>query len=151
MRWLERHAWWGLLAIAVLYVAFGITDILGGPEADPGIPLGLTGSTLVQLNAGSPPAYRLYDFYTRLNGLNLIVIGIVSAAILLLAFRRKQRWAWWTMWVMPLWTAGIGIGFLMIGVEPTQAPPPPMISAPIFAILSVAILLVSAPRFVRAD
>ena len=151
MSWLRRHSWWGLVVIALLYVVFGITDILGGPEADLGIPLGLTGSTPVQLNAGSPPAYRLYDFYTRANGWNLVMIGFLSAAILLLAFRRNQRWAWWAMWSMPVWTAGIGVAFLMIGVEPTQAPPPPMISAPILALLSAAILLVSAPRFFRAD
>jgi hypothetical protein len=29
--------------------------------------------------------------------------------------------------------------------------PPPMISGPILAVLAAAILLVSAPRFVRAD
>jgi hypothetical protein len=42
MRWLERHAWWGLMAIAVLYIVFGVTDLIIGPEADPRIPEGLT-------------------------------------------------------------------------------------------------------------
>ena len=51
MRWLERNAWWGLFAIAVLYVVFGVTDLLIGPEADVGIPLGLTGMTPAELEA----------------------------------------------------------------------------------------------------
>ena len=37
---------------------------------------------------------------------------------------------------------------LAFGVAPGQAPPTPMISGPIFAVLAAAILLVSAPRFV---
>jgi hypothetical protein len=40
---LQRHAWWGLVAMAVIIVLFGVTDIISGVAADPGIPLGLTG------------------------------------------------------------------------------------------------------------
>jgi hypothetical protein len=150
MAWLERHAWWGLMAIAILYIAFGVTDIILGPEADPGIPLGLTGSTPVQLNAGSPPAYLLFDFFTRTNGWSLVMVGWLTAAVLLFGFRRNERWAWWTMWFMPIWTIGIGVFYFVVGVEPAQAPPPPMLSAPILGAFAAAILIVSAPRFFRA-
>jgi hypothetical protein len=53
------------------------------------------------------------------------------------------------MWFMPVWTAGIGAFYFVVGVEPTRPPPPPMVSAPILAVISAAILLVSAPRFFR--
>lgn len=46
MRWLERHSWWGLVAIAVVFALFGVTDIAGGAAADVVIPLALAGLRL---------------------------------------------------------------------------------------------------------
>jgi hypothetical protein len=147
MRWLERNAWWGLLAIAVIYIVFGVTDLLIGPEADVGIPLGLTGMTPAELEADGAAAYRLFDFFTRTNGWSLVMIGWLTAAVLWFGFRRNERWAWWTLWFMPVWTAAIGVFYVVAGTDPSQPPPPPMISAPIVAVISAAILLVSARRF----
>lgn len=36
MRWLERHAWWGLLFMTITIVIFGVTDVIVGVMADPG-------------------------------------------------------------------------------------------------------------------
>jgi hypothetical protein len=149
MRWLERHAWWGLLFFAVVLVIFGITDMALGPAADVGIPLGLTGLTLEQLQAESSATYRLFDMFTRANGWSLAMVGLLASAILLFAFRRDRRWAWWAMWLLPVWSAGVFGFYLVAGVRADQPPPPPMISGPIFAVLGAAILLVSAPRFFR--
>lgn len=147
MRWLERHAWWGLLFMTVTLVLFGVTDVLVGPAADRAIPLGLTGMTLEELQAEGPASYRLFDFFTRANGYSLLMLGLFGTAILLFAFRRNQRWAWWSMWLLPLWAAGGVAFYLVAGVESDQPPPPPMVSGPFFAVLTAAILLVSAPRF----
>lgn len=147
MGWLVRHAWWGLLFMTLVLVAFGVTDMIVGPAADPGIPLGLTGQTLAELEAGSADAYRMFDFFTRANGFSLLMVGLLGTAILLFAFRRDRRWAWWTMWLLPIWAAGVAVFYVVAGVEPDQPPPPPMVSGPIFAVLSAAILIVSLPRF----
>ena len=147
MRWLERHAWWGLLFVTLTLVVFGLTDVLVGPAADRGIPLGLTGMTLEELEADGPASYRLFDFFTRANGYSLLIAGAFGSAILVFAFRRNQRWAWWTMWLVPLWGVGVVAFYLVAGVQPDQPPPPPMVSGPFVVILTVAILLVSAPRF----
>ena len=149
MRWLERHAWWGLLLMTVTMVGFGVGDVLTGPAADRGIPLGLTGMTLEELQADGPPSYRLFDFFTRLNGFSLLLAGLFGAAILLFAFRSDQRWAWWTMWLLPLWAVGAAAFYLVAGVHADQPPPPPLVSGPIFALVAAFILLVSAPRFFR--
>ena len=151
MRWLELHAWWGLLATAVLMSVFGLTDVASGAAADPAIPLGLTGMTLEELQAEGPTAYRLSDLYTRVNGISLILIGLLFAAVLVFAFRQNRRWAWWTMWLLPVWAASILVFYLVVGVQPDEPPPPPMISGPILAVFCAAILLVSAPRFFRGS
>jgi hypothetical protein len=149
MQWLELNAWWGLFATAVIIVVFGITDVFSGAAADPAIPLGLTGMTLDELEAESPTVFMLYDTYTRVNGVGGVLIGLLFSSVLWFGFRRNQRWAWWTMWLLPIWALGILAFYLVIGVQPDQPPPPPMISGPIIGVLCAAILLVSAPRFFR--
>jgi len=147
MNWLRRNAWWGLVAIAALFVLFGVIDIASGAEADPAIPLGLTGLTLAELRAESAIGFELYDFVTRANGWSLILLGGLLAVILLVPFRRGERWAWWTMWSIPAWSIGVALFFVVAGVQPGVPPPPPMVSGPIVAVLSAAILALSAPRF----
>lgn len=147
MRWLERHAWWGLLVMSVTIVAFGVGDVIVGAPADPGIAQGLSGMTLAELEAESAAAYRLFDLFTRFNGWSLVALGIGLSAVLVFGFRRAQRWAWWTAWVLPIWAGGIFVFYVVAGTDPNQPPPPPMISGPIFAALSAAILAVTARPF----
>jgi hypothetical protein len=151
MAWLQRKAWWALVGLTVIVGLFGLSDVAGGISADPGIPLGITGKTVTQLRAESEQSYRLLDLTARSGGTLLVVIGILMTTILLVPFRRGERWAWWVMWTLPIWAAAASVGIAIVGVAPGQAPPPPMISGPIFAVLAGAILLVSAPRFFRAD
>jgi hypothetical protein len=151
MAWLQRSAWWGLVGLTVIIGLFGLTDISGGITADPGIPAGITGKTPPELEAESASAYRLLDFVARVGGANLVVIGILMTTILLVPFRRGQRWAWWVMWTLPAWATAASLTIFIYGVAPGEAPPPPMISGIIFAILAAAILVVSAPRFFRSE
>jgi hypothetical protein len=149
MAWLERHSWFGLLFLAFVIVIFGATDIASGAAADPAIPLGLTGLTIAELEAESRAAYRMFDFFTRVNGWGLVVMGLLLIAILTVPFRRSERWAWWTMWLLPAWAVGAALFYVVAGVEADQPPPPPLVSGPIVAVLTALILLVSAPRFFR--
>ena len=140
-------AWWGLLAIAVLLVLFGVGDMVNGVEADPGIPIGVTGLTPAELRAEGPQAYRMYDLTVRSQGSSLVVVGGLMIAILLFAFRRGQRWAWWTMWLLPAWAIVVSMGGLAVGIAPGQPPPPPVISGFALGIISGVILLASARPF----
>jgi hypothetical protein len=75
MRIIRARAWWCLVAIAALIVLFGIGDVLGGASVDPGIALGISGATLPELQSQGPAAYRMFDFTTRTQGWNLLVLG----------------------------------------------------------------------------
>ena len=146
---IRRHAWWGLLVVAVTMVIFGITDVVSGADADRAIAHGLSGMTLAELEASGPEAYRLYDFMARVNGWSLMLAGTMAAAVIIFAFRRGARWAWWVAWALPAWAVGAGAFYIVAGLEPGQAPPPPMISGPIVATLCVGLLVVTAPSFLR--
>jgi hypothetical protein len=151
MRWLERHAWWGLLLMGVVMVIFGVTDVVVGPAADRGIPLALTGMTLDELKADGPAAYRMFDFFTRVNGYSLALAGMLFIVVLVLAFRPGRRWAWWAMWLLPIWSVGVALFYAVAGLEPGQPPPPPMVSGPIVAVLAAGILAVTARRFLGSE
>ena len=151
MRWLERHAWWGLLLIAATLVIFGITDILSGAAADPAIARSLTGMTLSEIEAEGPAAYRLFDFMTRVNGWSLVLAGSLATAVLVFSFRKGSRWAWGVMWLLPIWAIGVPVFYLVAGLEEGQPLPPPMISGPIVALLAVAVLIVTTGRFFRHE
>jgi energy-converting hydrogenase Eha subunit A len=144
---LQRIGLWVLVAIAVLLVLFGVGDIIAGVQNDPGVPLGIVGMTPAQLEAEGPHAYRMYDLTLRGGGVSLAVVGLLMTAILLIPFRQGQRWAWWTMWVLPVWAITVGVAILFVGVAPGEALPPPLISGFVLGLLAAAILVVSAPRF----
>ncbi len=143
----RRRSWLVLVAMSVLVALLGLGDLLIGATFDPAVALGLTGVSLAEIEAASAAGYRLVDFGVRSGGINLMVIGALLTIILVIPFREGRRWAWWAMWALPAWATGAFILNSVFGVAAGQAPPPSMVSGPIFAALAAAILLVTAPRF----
>lgn len=147
MRWLEKQAWWLLLATAVISVLFGLGDLIAG---QPDNALAVTGLATADLQANSPLAYSLIEEGVRIGGVHLITIGLLAVAILLFGFRRNATWAWWTMWLLPL-SASVLAAIHLTTVAPGQDPAIPAYSGSLVAVLGVLVLLVSAPRFFRRD
>ena len=79
--WLQRHAWWGLLAIAATGVLRGLIDLAVGVTYQA---YDLTGQTFADITAESGAGSRLSDFTVRTDGLYLIGLGVLAGAILLL-------------------------------------------------------------------
>lgn len=138
MLWLQRHAWWGLLAIAAGVALRGVIDLTTGVtyQAED-----LTGKTISQITAESDAGSRLSEFAVRTDGLYLIALGVLASATLLFGFRRDHRWAWWAAWTLPVMAIASSVLDLSLGVAG------PGTSSAIVGGLGVAILLVSAPRF----
>jgi len=91
--------------------------------------------------------FREQEVQARSAGLALVVIGTLLSVVLLAGFRHNHLWAWWVMWVLPAWAAGVVGLILTIGIAPGQPPPTPAFSGAVVAVLSTTLLLVSAPRF----
>jgi hypothetical protein len=147
LRTLQRRAWWYLVAFSVLIGLFGIGDVIGGITIDPGITAGLSGLTLDELNAESEAGYRLYDFASRAQGLALTFVGVLLTAILLVPYRSGLRWAWYAMWTLPAWAFAVLGLYTVFGVDPTQPPPPPMVSGPLLGGIAIIVLLIDRSRF----
>ena len=50
----------------------------------------------------------------------------------LVRLRAWQRWAWWTLWVLPLWALAVSIFFLVQDRPEGTAIPPPLVSGFVF-------------------
>ena len=145
------HRSWLLLPIlAIVLALFGVSDVLIGITADPGITVAITGLTPDELQAASPEGYRLADFMVRTQGVTLAAFGLLLAVVLSWPYRGGQRWAWRAAFILPGWAACVPIMYLAFGLAPDGPPAPPMISGPIIAVLSAAVLVVDRRRFREA-
>jgi len=81
--------------------------------------------------------------YLRTIDIASIGMGLFGLMITTVAYRRRERWAWFTLWYYPVfWTA-----HLLGGLPPGEE----HIHQVVFIILSLAGLIISAPDFGRAS
>lgn len=86
-------AGWGAMAAA-------IPDSLLGPAGKPILVAGyegFTGQTLSQLESAAPLARDYMEVLFRTYGMFNLIFGLLTIAIAVTAFRRGERWAWWTL------------------------------------------------------
>jgi hypothetical protein len=143
----ERHSWKVLFVISVLVGLFGIGDIVQGMSADPAIANSITGIPWEELRVSSPKIASLIDLQVRSGGSQLVALSLLSIAICLTGYRRGERWAWYALWAWPLFTVLALITFLTANRQPDFPPPPPLLSAPVFLVVSVLALLLPYRRF----
>jgi hypothetical protein len=100
-------AWVLILLVDAAYIAWGgmaaaWPDHLLGPR---GIPIiaagyeGFTSSSWSELARTSPMTTRYIEVVFRMYGTYCVVFGLMGSAIAATAFRRGDRWAWWTLFV----------------------------------------------------
>ena len=74
--WFERYSWTVFVFFSAVLLLFGATDLPGASTST-----------------------------SRENAINELFIGFLSVAIAVMGLRRRQRWAWYTMAVWPVWIA----------------------------------------------
>jgi hypothetical protein len=150
-----RYVWVFFAAVGLIFVLFGRGDTAsGGSTYDSGESVlfnAFTGTTWSALQSANPGAARLIDFGVRIGGVYFLLTGVLTLAISATAVRRGERWAWLVMWAFPL-TVGVGLAILLFSLRlPDSGVPVPVISGSIIIVLSLAVLVLSAPRYLRAS
>lgn len=142
----ERNAWKYLLGFVVVVGLFGVGDIIAGADADPAIPVGVTGMTHDEIRLEHPLVARLVDLQVRSGGLHLVMLATVWSAVTVIPFRRHERWAWWAMWTYPAWAVSVAASFLFVELQPQTSPPPPAVSGWVLGVAAAALLVASPGR-----
>jgi hypothetical protein len=97
--WVERKAWILLAVIAGLLILFGTTMML---PADLTQPIQGSACCTGRIPADAEPWTASYmGEMARYMGTFTIGMGILAMATVVFAFRRRQRWAWAALWVLP--------------------------------------------------
>lgn len=147
----ERHAWKVFLFFGLFMSLIGLPDILVGGsfyQEVEGTSLGaITGMTWEQLEATSPNAAAMIDFKVRLGGIQFLFLGLFSMAIALTGFRRGERWAWYTMWLYPLFLGLHSLVILSAYRHPQAGIPVPLVSGPVVLVITALTLALSYRRF----
>ena len=103
----RQVAWILILIVEVGYVAWGVgaaaaPDHLLGPGGKAILPAGYegySGGSWSQLAGASPLIAGYMKLLYRMYGVYNVVFGFMGSAIVLTAFRRGDRWAWWALLV----------------------------------------------------
>ena len=81
---------WGAMAAA-------LPDRLSGPGGKPILPAGYEGFTGQQFSELPPSAGDYMEVLFRTYGMFNLIFGLLTIAIAITAFRRGERWSWWTL------------------------------------------------------
>jgi hypothetical protein len=107
MKRLQRVAWILILIVDVGYIAWGAgaaasPDHLLGPGGKAVLPAGyegFSGGSWSELEGASPLVAGSMAVLYRMNGIYNVLFGLLGSVIAVTAFRRSERWAWWTLLV----------------------------------------------------
>ena len=90
----------GFIAWGGMAAAF--PNYLSGPGGKPILPAGyegFTGLSWAEIATTSPATADYMELLFRMYGMFNLVFGLITVAIAVTAFRRGERWAWWTILV----------------------------------------------------
>ena len=107
MKRLQHVAWILILIVDVGYIAWGAgaaaaPDYLLGPGGKAILPAGyegFSGGSWAELAGASPLIAGYMTVLYRMYGVYNVLFGLLGSAIAVTAFRRGERWAWWTLLV----------------------------------------------------
>jgi hypothetical protein len=152
---IERFAWIPLLIVILLLSLNGLSDMIaGGAEFQTGETVfihSITGISWNELQASSPGVANLVDVLLRMAGAAEIIMALLSAAVCLTGFRRGERWAWFMLWVIPLWFGVTDLFILTVEKVPGSGMAVPVIPSFIFVIICVISLGLSCRKFFRSQ
>ena len=147
----ERYSWIVFLALGLIIALFGLGDILSGGATFEGgeAPTlqGISGMTWQQLSSANPNAASMIDYLVRAGGVHLFILGLLSMVVAATAFRRGERWAWYAMWLWPLWLGMVILLLLSVYKQSSPGVPPPLVSGGIFIVITIVTLALSFRKF----
>jgi hypothetical protein len=137
----EKYAWIIFLVIGLLTMAAAVPHALG-LNTDPVLVKSIVGMTIEDLKLMNPMFFDLYNFYFRSGGLSDFGFAFLLLAISATAYRRGEKWAWYTLWIVPAFF--LGFVALSLTLKSSYSLLPPLM---LFIALSLIGLLLPFRKF----
>jgi len=143
----QKYAWLIFVFIGLLIITGGIPHMLG-LNTDPALVEHISGHTLESLEDNYKLHFNLYDFYFRSGGLSDIGVGYFIIIISFLAYRKREKWAWFALGFVPLFFASYILVSLSLPSKAQMVMLPPLI---VFTAISVLGLVAPYRLFFKKD
>ena len=97
----EKYAWiiifiFGFLAVITAPI------ILSGKQPNPPSPEAMTGLTLDEMEKQVPGINSYISGISRQLGNFMLAMGVLLMGIAAVPYRKGERWAWYTCWIIPV-------------------------------------------------
>ncbi len=109
MRVYEKYGWVIYLALGLLWLVVGLYQIFSPDELIGNDVQRVTGMSLSELEASNPVAIELVRFVYGALGNLKINWSFLVLAITLTGYRKGEKWAWYTLWLVPVILVSMGI------------------------------------------
>jgi hypothetical protein len=133
---------------------FGVGDMVGGAaDLQNGEAIfvhATTGMSWSALQSASPGTADLIELKFRTEGASLATLAILGIAVCLTGFRRRERWAWFALWALPVWMLSTVLFILGAARQPGYGTPVPVISGSILCVIWASVLAMTNRRFFRS-
>jgi hypothetical protein len=145
-RWLTA-AWAGLLLFGAFNVFAAVMDLIaatgsGLPSDHTGTFAKVAGTTWTAVRVAQPGTAHYVTLLERGYALHELTFAILFLTILAIPFRARQRWAWWSCWVLLIAYAGYTLTF--------GAHDPAILPRSLIGLIGLPVLLlVHLPAFLR--
>lgn len=97
----EKYAWMIIFLFGLLAVIASPINLSGKPPNPPS-PEGLTGLTLDEMEAQIPGIRRYVGGISRQLGNFMLAMGVLIMGVAAVPYRKGERWAWYTCWIIPI-------------------------------------------------
>jgi len=104
-----KYGWVVYLFLGLLWLVVGLTQVFNPGELADNDAQHITGLSLSELEVKSPEATELVYFLYGALGMLKTSWSFLVLAITLTGFRKGEKWAWFTMWLVPALLVGQGL------------------------------------------
>ncbi|MCK4784939.1 MAG: hypothetical protein KAV87_14400 [Desulfobacteraceae bacterium] len=104
-----KYGWVVYLFLGLLWLVVGLTQVFNPEELANDEAQHITGMSLSELEASYPEATELVRFLFGAVGMLKTSWSLLVLAITLTGYRRGEKWAWYTMWLVPALLVGQGL------------------------------------------
>ena len=133
----EKYGWVVFLGLGLLWLVVGLTQLFNPEEYLDNEVQHITGMSLSELEASFPEATEMVRFQFGTVGVLKTSWSLLVLSITLWPYRKGEKWAWYTLWLVPAVLVGQGLWYSVFLGDFSEM----LIYIPIVTVTLVALLL----------